>query len=65
MPRSDWNVIRNVEVLIPELREQEAISDVLTQMGADILSLEGQLAKARLLKLAMSQQLLTGKIRLI
>ena len=45
--------------------EQVGIASVLTDLDYDISSHEGMLAKARYLKQAMMQQLLTGKIRLV
>ena len=38
---------------------------ILSDMDAEIAALEDKLAKARMLKQGMMQQLLTGKIRLI
>ena len=45
--------------------EQAAIAEVLSDMDAELASLEGQLDKARALKQGMMQELLTGRIRLI
>lgn len=47
-----------------DLDEQQAIAQVLSDMDADITALESRLTKARALKQAMAQALLTGKIRL-
>lgn len=52
-------------VLPPTLAEQQAIAAVLSDMDADIESLEGQLGKTRALKQGMMQELLTGRIRLV
>ncbi len=55
-------------VLIPiplDLDEQRAISDVLSDMDAEILSLETKRMKYADLKQGMMQELLTGKTRLI
>ncbi len=65
MPRSDWNVVKNYEVRLPTLPEQEAIATILTDMDAAIAALEAKLAKARQLKQGMMQELLTGRIRLV
>lgn len=51
--------------LPPSTEEQAAIASILSEMDAEIAALEAKLAKARLLKLGMMQQLLTGKIRLV
>jgi type I restriction enzyme S subunit len=45
--------------------EQETISTILSDMDAEIDTLETKLAKARDIKQAMMQELLTGRIRLI
>ncbi|MGH6832703.1 MAG: restriction endonuclease subunit S, partial [Methyloceanibacter sp.] len=65
MPRSDWNVVKNFEVMLPKLPEQAAIAAILSDMDAEIASLEAQVAKARGLKQGMMQELLTGRIRLV
>ena len=65
MPRSDWNVVRRFEVLLPPLPEQAAIAAVLSDMDSEIAALESKLAKARRLKQGMMQELLTGRIRLV
>jgi len=52
-------------VSYPEVDEQTAIANVLSDMDADITALESRLAKARDLKQAMAQALLSGRIRLV
>jgi type I restriction enzyme, S subunit len=42
-----------------------AIAEILSEMDAEIVALEGKLAKAREIKQGMMQELLTGKTRLI
>jgi type I restriction enzyme S subunit len=54
-----------MEVPVPGLEEQRAIAVVLSEMDAEIGALEAQLAKARDLKTAMAQELLSGRTRLI
>jgi restriction endonuclease S subunit len=49
----------------PSIDEQRAISSVLFDMDSEIRELQLKLAKARVVKQGMVQQLLTGKIRLI
>lgn len=44
--------------------EQTAIATILSDMDADIATMEAKLAKARHLKQGMMQELLTGRIRL-
>lgn len=49
----------------PTKQEQTAIAEILSDMDSELTVLEAKLAKARQLKQALMQQLLTGKIRLI
>lgn len=58
-------LIRSITVPRPSMKEQEAIAQVLSDMDAEITTLESRLTKARALKQATAQALLTGKIRLI
>lgn len=66
MPRSDWKVVAEFKVTVPQdPHEQAAIAEVLFDIDADIAALEARLTKARALKQAMAQALLTGRIRLV
>ncbi len=65
MPRSDWNVVKNYELKLPPVEEQAAIAAILSDTDAEISALEAKLIKARQLKQAMMQVLLTGKVRLV
>ncbi|RFP15081.1 restriction endonuclease subunit S [Duganella sp. BJB475] len=66
MPRSDWKIVANLILRLPaDEAEQDAIATVLADIDANIYALESHLAKARDLKLAMAQALLTGHIRLV
>ena len=65
MPRADWGVMRNFEVRLPQVSEQLAIAEVLSDMDAELLALEARRDKARDLKQGMMQELLTGRTRLI
>lgn len=58
-------LIRSITVPRPSMREQQAIAQALSDMDTEITTLESRLTKARALKQAMAQALLTGKIRLI
>lgn len=49
----------------PTKEEQTAIVEILSDMDTEIETLEKKLAKYRLIKQGMMQQLLTGKIRLV
>jgi type I restriction enzyme S subunit len=60
------SVIRKAyDVPLPHLDEQVAIAAVLADMDAEITALEANLTKARQLKQGMTQELLTGRTRLI
>ncbi len=50
---------------LPEIEEQTAIAQVLSDMDAEIAALETRRDKTRAIKQGMMQQLLTGKIRLV
>lgn len=52
-------------IRIPRIEEQKAIAAVLSDMDAELASLEQRRDKTRNLKQAMMQELLTGRIRLV
>lgn len=55
----------DIPVAYPPVIEQQAIAEVLSDMDADLLALESRITKARAIKQAMAQTLLTGRIRLV
>ncbi|MBN1935454.1 MAG: restriction endonuclease subunit S [Anaerolineae bacterium] len=57
--------MRKFSFSVPTLEEQTAIAAVLSDMDAEIAALEAKLAKTRLIKQGMMQELLTGRIRLL
>lgn len=59
------NAIGEVEVELPGAPEQAAIAQALADMDTELAALESRLTKARNLKQAMAQALLTGRIRLM
>ena len=59
------NNLKSIEISIPELNEQKAIAQILSDMDSEIEALETQLQKTQSLKQGMMQELLTGKIRLV
>jgi type I restriction enzyme S subunit len=65
MTTIDQQVLAKCPVFLPSVAEQDAIASVLSDMDAEIVALEEKLAKARQLKQGMTQELLTGKTRLI
>lgn len=65
-PKLALTRIRKFVVPLPPTKaEQEGIAAILSDMDAEIAALEAKLAKARLLKQGMMQELLTGRIRLV
>jgi len=54
-----------LELEVPSVAEQHAIAQVLTDMDASLTALQARLTKARQLKQALMQVLLTGRIRLV
>lgn len=59
------SALLGILVSFPGVDEQQAIAQVLSDMDAEITALESRLTKARALKQAMAQALLTGRIRLV
>lgn len=57
--------IARAELRLPDIREQQAISSLLSDMEAEITALESRRAKTCALKQAMMQELLTGRARLV
>jgi type I restriction enzyme S subunit len=55
----------SVAIPYPLETEQKAIAETLRDIDAEIVGLEGKLAKARRVKEGMMQDLLTGKVRLV
>ncbi len=64
MPRSDWNVVKDYMLSLPEVEEQHLISSALNEVDSLISSLGRLIAKKRDIKQAAIQQLFTGKRRL-
>ncbi|WP_243366085.1 restriction endonuclease subunit S [Fundidesulfovibrio soli] len=56
---------KKTEIPLPSIPEQEAIATVLSDMDAELSTLESKLSKARQIKQGMMQELLTGRIRLV
>ena len=66
MPRGDKSVIKSYKICFPkDISEQQAITEILSNMDKEIHSLEEKMKKYRQVKQGMMQQLLTGKIRLV
>jgi type I restriction enzyme, S subunit len=54
-----------IEIKLPNVKEQDAITEILADMDKEIINIQTKLTKARKIKQGMMQELLTGKIRLI
>lgn len=57
--------LAGINLQFPEIEEQNSIANILSEMNSEIIALETKLEKYKKLRLGMSQNLLTGKIRLI
>ena len=57
--------LADIQCALPYPPEQTAIATILSDMDAEITTLEAKLFKARQLKQGMMQELLTGRIRLV
>jgi type I restriction enzyme S subunit len=66
VPTLNRNDVHDLSAPIPDdPSEQIRIATILSDMDAEIAALEAKLAKARLIKQGMMQNLLTGRIRLV
>ena len=65
VPSLNARTIEAIKLKIPLPEEQALIASTLTDIDAEIASLEAKLHKARQLKQGMMQELLTGRIRLV
>lgn len=62
----DLGALRRFTIKCPKVtQEQHAIAAVLSDMDAEIQTLESRLSKARAVKEGMMQNLLTGRVRLV
>jgi type I restriction enzyme S subunit len=59
------SVFHSMEMLMPPLKEQEAIADALSVIDDELEVLTKQATKLRMVKEGMMQDLLTGKVRLV
>ncbi len=60
----DIKELNNYPFHVPPIKEQNRITNILSDMDSEIEILESKLEKQKMLKQGMMQQLLTGKIRL-
>jgi type I restriction enzyme, S subunit len=59
------SIAEAIPISLPQLEEQTAIATVLSDMDAEIAALEARRDKTRAIKQGMTQELLTGRTRLI
>lgn len=64
MPRADWQAVKNFELLLPSLKEQQAIAEVLSTADKEIDALERKLALFKEQKRFLLNNLVTGTIRM-
>lgn len=64
-PQLSLRQVRERTVQVPSRAEQDRIAETLSDIDDEIATLESRLTKARALKQAMAQALLTGRIRLV
>lgn len=64
VPSLNSSTIEAIEISIPSISEQNAITIILTDIDRELDMLEIRCEKIRLLKQGMMQELLTGRIRL-
>jgi type I restriction enzyme S subunit len=57
-------MIQDIKLFLPNIEEQKAISEILSDMDLEIEQLESKKAKYQSIKHGMMQELLTGKTRL-
>ena len=58
-------MISNMDILLPSVAEQSAISDAILALNSEIQTHQSRLDKTREVKQGMMQELLTGKTRLV
>lgn len=64
MPSLNTRIISDIDISLPPLPEQRAIAAMLSDVDSLIASLDALIAKKRLIKQGVMQELLTGKRRL-
>jgi type I restriction enzyme S subunit len=59
------SVFHSMEMLMPPLKEQEAIAEALSVIDDELEALTKQVTKLRMVKEGMTKDLLSGKVRLV
>lgn len=64
-PNLSGNIMKSIEIMLPELEEQLAVSRILMDMDIEIEELKQKLEKYKAIKQGMIQELLTGRTRIV
>ena len=64
-PQISLRQVRDTVIPLPEMAEQVAIAEILSDLDADLKETTARAAKTRQIREGMMQQLLTGRIRLV
>lgn len=64
-PGINGNEYKELTIILPSKEEQTRIAQILSEMDAEIEALEKKLAKYKMIKQGMMQNLLTGRVRLV
>lgn len=59
------NKLKTLKIIVPQIAEQIALANILSDIDSEVLALEQRLNKTRQIKQGMMQELLTGKTRLV
>lgn len=65
VPSLNATTIENIEIYLPDVTEQIAIANILSDMDAELSTLESRRDKVHQIKQGMMHELLTGRVRLI
>jgi len=63
MPRTSWNILQEFKMVLPPLKEQTKIANILTKADKKLEVLRAKKAKYEELKVGLMQKLLTGEVR--
>jgi type I restriction enzyme S subunit len=65
MASLNTQILKGISVVLPSLREQSAIAEVLMEIDEELSMLRERRKKTQALKQGMMQELLTGRVRLV
>lgn len=64
-PKLMNDVMKQIEIKLPKLEEQQAIAQILSDIDSEIEALQKKLEKYKAIKQGMMEELLTGRTRLV